>query len=263
MTKQRILSNLLLDTEQELHHAMVKMGNYGQRSGVGDKRENLIREFIRPFLPGCFDLKRGRIIDCKGLISSEFDLIVHHKDYCPYWFEDHWHERVFIPVEAVIATIEIKSRISKKQIENASNALDTLEPMKRFFKCFSHYKRTLPTASHRIFEDGICAFETTQGIEKIIGAIIYFDGLKAATVKKHLLNARAELCITWGIRNREALLKSMGMCVERHMNASILLFWTLLERIACAAERTTMVRPDFEKYSVLIAREMDPRVTEL
>lgn len=78
---------------------------------TGALAEAVLREFLQEHLPKGVSVEEGFIIDAKGGLSKQCDIIIydsHH--YAPFYRAG---QVVVVPVEAVIAVIEVKTSINK------------------------------------------------------------------------------------------------------------------------------------------------------
>lgn len=105
----RLLESFVEQTEARLK-AAVLLGHGGE---IGRAREQALRDLLGSFLPPSLGVTTGFVIDAHGGKSLQQDIIVHFADY---------HARFelagipLVPIEAVIAVIEVKSDASSKTV---------------------------------------------------------------------------------------------------------------------------------------------------
>lgn len=92
----------------------------------GRAREEIIRRFLAQLLPTSVRLDSGFVIDARGGVSKQIDLIVYRDGYHPV-FDVGGIKHVM--VEAVVATIQNKARITSKR--DLRSALDNIASVKR------------------------------------------------------------------------------------------------------------------------------------
>ncbi|WP_129600804.1 DUF6602 domain-containing protein [Anaerophilus nitritogenes] len=94
---------------------------------TGHCREEYWIGFFRKIIPQKFTLETGvMIIDSKGNVSNEVDIVVFDNQYTPYLF--NYGSLKFIPIEAVSIVIECKSTSwTQGGLENWSESIDELE----------------------------------------------------------------------------------------------------------------------------------------
>ena len=110
--------NIFWDDEK---NKLIHSGEYGSY------REELVKKWLRIFIPEKFGISSGFIINSKGQISSQCDLIIYDKDKTPK-IETIENQR-FFPVETVILIGEIKSDINS--INELNNYLLKLSEIKK------------------------------------------------------------------------------------------------------------------------------------
>ncbi len=95
-------------------------------SGVrGRVREILIKELFKPLLPSHIGISSGQIIACKsGKLSREQDIIIYDKSLLPAM--DFDADTAIVPIESVLYTIEIKSRLTKAELVSADSSAGEL-----------------------------------------------------------------------------------------------------------------------------------------
>lgn len=128
----------------------------------GQEGEGIVRKFLNDHLPKRFAVGSGFIIDKNDHVSRQADLVVYDALNCPlYRVSDH---ASIIPNDHVAALIEVKSRLDKKDLEDAA---------KKIFEAKS-LEKTLPPATPALVQ-----FET-------IGIVFAFDSpLNLETVADH------------------------------------------------------------------------------
>lgn len=85
-----------------------------QPTTQGSNREEIWKSMFERIIPQKFNIERGVfIVDSKGNISNEVDLAIYDEQYTPYIFK--YGMIKFVPVEAVAAVVECKSKSQKKE----------------------------------------------------------------------------------------------------------------------------------------------------
>lgn len=96
----------------------------------GTSRELIWLELFERLIPKKFKLARSVfIIDSDGHISAEVDIAIYDEQYTPYVF--NYGEMQFIPIEAVAAVVQSKSRSMDQSIlDNVTKWVETLQCLK-------------------------------------------------------------------------------------------------------------------------------------
>lgn len=75
------------------------------------------RGALSEFLPKRYAVSKAFILDSKGEVSDQIDLVIHDAHYCPLLFEQG--DQRFIPAESVYAVFEIKQELSSETVSYA------------------------------------------------------------------------------------------------------------------------------------------------
>jgi len=94
---------------------------------LGDAREKFISSILESFLPKTIVVGSGIIVDHKGDYSKQIDIIIYRNDF-PV-FRTLGNADVYL-LEGVIATIEVKSKLTKKAFKEA---LDNCKSVRNLF----------------------------------------------------------------------------------------------------------------------------------
>lgn len=107
------------------------LANVSHPLELGLAREKLLIEYLKRFVPERFGIDTGFIIDSKGNISKQIDIIIYDKVISPI-FELPGKLKYF-PVEAVVVIGEVKSTISdRKTLHYALENLVSVQRLDRF-----------------------------------------------------------------------------------------------------------------------------------
>jgi hypothetical protein len=93
---------------------------------LGSDREEIIRNFLRSYLPKRFEVSTGFVFDSKGSLSKQLDIIIADSSVCPR-FETVGGKR-FYPCECVVAVGQVKSSVTSSAKLN--DALENLRSVK-------------------------------------------------------------------------------------------------------------------------------------
>ena len=98
----------------------------GEKGGV---RERRVRDFLNDYLPKKYGVGSGHIIDKKGNVSLQEDIVIYDKLNSPVLNVDSNYQ-VF-PCETVYATVEIKSKLMQEEIEKCVKHASQLHKLDR------------------------------------------------------------------------------------------------------------------------------------
>lgn len=119
---QKMISIAATNMQSELQHQLID-----HPGETGTDREEIIRHFLRKYLPKRFDISTGFVFDSKGQVSKQMDIIIADSDTSPI-FESSGKKR-FYPCESVVAIGQIKSSLTSEA--KLINALENLESAKK------------------------------------------------------------------------------------------------------------------------------------
>lgn len=105
--------------------------NSGHSLHKGTPREAFIKEFLNDHLPETVAIGTGEIIDANSKPNesrNQFDIIVYQKNYPKLNFGGNINGFL---IESVIATIEVKSTITKVDLKNAIDAAKKCKNLKK------------------------------------------------------------------------------------------------------------------------------------
>ena len=95
----------------------------------GDVLEDAWRDLLRRYLPSRFSIESGFVIDAHDNTSEQIDCIV----YDSFWTPNLWGNRgyIFVPAEAVHGIFEIKPRVNKGCLREASQKVESVRSLYR------------------------------------------------------------------------------------------------------------------------------------
>lgn len=109
-------------------------------SAVADAMEDSIRASLEQVLPGGVAVGTGHVIDSKRRTSRQMDVILYEKHLCPIFNTSRDPGTSHYPCEGVIAVGEIKSRLGKRELDDAIKKIKSVKELERVFR--SHTGQT-------------------------------------------------------------------------------------------------------------------------
>lgn len=95
----------------------------------GSFRECIIKEFLRPFLPDCYGLSSGEIFSVDGDQSAQVDIVVYDAVFSTVLFRSGPLQ--LFPAESVFGAIEIKSDLSRGELDTACQNVASVKRLER------------------------------------------------------------------------------------------------------------------------------------
>lgn len=105
--------------------------NIKHTGAKGTERELNVATFIDGLLPDSYRATKGEVVDLRGRKSPQLDVVIFDSNKN---FPLYSGDTVVLPAEALLASVEVKSRLTANEVANsqdAARALKLLEPMKR------------------------------------------------------------------------------------------------------------------------------------
>ena len=135
----------------------------------GDSLENTWIEWLRTYLPNRYCVDKAIVIDSKGQLSHQIDLVIYDQTYTPFVFKQNGI--FYIPAEGVYAVFEVKPDLDKGNIIYAG---DKIESVRKLFR----------TTTKIIYRGKPY---NPRALTKILGGILTIETLiKDSTIETHL-----------------------------------------------------------------------------
>ena len=93
---------------------------------LGTEREEIVRDFLRSYLPRKFEVSTGFAFDAAGSISQQLDIIIADATTCPRF--ETTGKKHFFPCESIVAVGQVKSKITSAN--EFRRALENLQSVK-------------------------------------------------------------------------------------------------------------------------------------
>ncbi|MBI3656893.1 MAG: hypothetical protein HY232_10790 [Acidobacteria bacterium] len=114
------MQSVVAATRDVIDHALSK----------GIESESVLAEMLASFLPTRFDARKGFLIDAKGTQSHELDLILVDRNEIARMFDFKAFE--LVPVEAATACVEVKTSLTKAELEDTFVRFQKIQEMAFF-----------------------------------------------------------------------------------------------------------------------------------
>lgn len=152
------LHDLFLSLQQQLVAKLVTNRRNIKHSGTkGDATELCWLEMLNSYLPQRYHAAKAFVIDSKGQVSDQIDIVIFDRQYSPFLFNQD--NALYVPAESVYAVIEVKQDIDKTVIEYAGNKTASVRQLKRTSSPISHAGGEFPPKEHFEILSGIIALD--------------------------------------------------------------------------------------------------------
>lgn len=179
MTKEDAtgLRAILRWTAENLRRELDMIRKAYDHNGIkGTDAEERFKRFLARHLPDSIGITSGEVVDAHGGKSGELDVIVYDKRRTPMLFGDHDSRFRSVPVEGVIAAVEVKSKLTLDDVRNAVKSCRKLKQLQR-----SAYFQTNPLDAYEAkFREtpvyyGIFAFQSENTYAEILNGELLKD----------------------------------------------------------------------------------------
>lgn len=102
----------------------------------GDATELNWHEMLKHYLPQRYRVSKGFVLDARGFLSDQIDLIIHDTYFSPFLFNQDG--TLYIPAESVYAVLEIKQELSREMVLYAAEKAATVRRLQRTSVSFPH-----------------------------------------------------------------------------------------------------------------------------
>lgn len=137
-------------------------------------------EMLATYLPKRYCADCAFVIDSKGNISEQIDIVIFDRQYSPFILRQNGV--TYIPAECVYAVIEVKQDLSKKNIEYAQKKAASVRKLKRTSVSIPH--------AGGMYEPKKSA--------RILAGIVALDGKLSKQEQEKLSNAKEDGVLNFG-----------------------------------------------------------------
>ena len=124
----RLLDAVRLDAAA-IANRMRQSDLFMQMGDRGEFREQIIQEFLRPYLPPCYGLDPGEVFSSDGQQSAQVDIVVYDAVFSTVLFQSK--TRKLFPAESVYGSIEVKSTLSLSELDRACANVTSVKKLSR------------------------------------------------------------------------------------------------------------------------------------
>jgi hypothetical protein len=103
--------------------------NVKHPTAKGNVTESSWRRLLENYLPKRYAVESAFVIDSKGNISEQIDLVIFDRHFSPFLFRDDG--AIYIPAESVYAVFEIKQEATSKNVAYAAKKAESVRKLTR------------------------------------------------------------------------------------------------------------------------------------
>lgn len=137
MSKKINIQKLFTALDEEMRLKLSsKIDEIYHPTAKGDESELNWIGLLRAYLPERYTIDSGFVVDHKGNISEQIDIIIYDRHFTPFIFRGE--NVVYIPAEGVYAVFEVKPHFDKKNYDYGVKKLRSVKALKRTSASFAH-----------------------------------------------------------------------------------------------------------------------------
>ena len=176
----------------------------------GDVREGIVSDFLRKLLPACYGLGTGQVFSRDGRLSRQMDVVIYDTMYSLVFQQAR--EKLLIPCESVYGTVEIKTSLRTRDLQDAIQNSKSLHALKRE----ASDMRDLTPVNHLPIGDGLsydrtvrnpyfCVVFANDGntSESIMKALVKFPADQRSMLPDFIFNWKRQYIVSKATRNLE------------------------------------------------------------
>lgn len=234
---------------------------YKNRSGKGDIREDNLISCLKEILPELIGLTKGEVVDSSGRKSPEFDIVMYLRNSGIFRSYSTPNRKV-IPIEEILAVVEVKSFLKKEHISTFLKSLETIGSYDRFYDETETYQtiNKILGGKSDIFSTPVPANQSRRGIGRIRGFIFAYESSDIATLNGYLSDFESKnspisiLVLNKALWVPDIEANNWDLFIGED---SFMLFLNILLRVCEQSQRWTHVVPNYKEYFENAARAAD------
>jgi len=143
----------------------------------GTFREQILKNFLRPFLPGCYGVSGGQAFDNAGNISNQLDVVVYDSlfSYVAPYMDDF----IYFPCESVYGSIEIKSMLNKQSFVEAVANINSLKKLSRKGIDSYYVNPMKPLNINNVTWD-------IHAVNEYLGVVFAYESVSSSAILEHI-----------------------------------------------------------------------------
>jgi hypothetical protein len=144
------LADLMENAARELSVGIeASRAAFGHNLTKGEAVEAAVRDFFRKYYPQSIGVAHGQVVDAKGAMSKQLDVILYDAARTPILYTDRENEQRLIPVEGVIAAVEVKTKLVLADLPAIAESARVLKSLDRSAYYFS--ERSIVQTAQRAY----------------------------------------------------------------------------------------------------------------
>jgi Domain of unknown function (DUF6602) len=127
----KLYRSLMASSIQKTLDDMRATASYRNQLLKGRAREIFIANILRPYLNPTMGICTGMVTDSDGNHSAQIDIIIFDRNVVPPFLLTEGEG--IVPIESVLATVEVKSKLTSSEVQSAVENARSVKLLKPFF----------------------------------------------------------------------------------------------------------------------------------
>lgn len=225
--------------QSDFEEARIALDHPGLKGNVF---EEIFKKFLRKYLPRSLDISTGKIVDSKGKVSKQLDVIASDFAKTPILYEEG--EVRILPVECVYSVIEVKAKLDGKEINSIfENMLSvralqkiayktTMGPIKWEYNVYGKEWDILPI---NYFVFAFDSIDLGKAVQEIQSRIVKETLPEFSRIDSICVLNKGVICNKTKEGKFSALPEKDSTLVYNASSRALLLFYTLISEYLCEA----------------------------
>lgn len=131
MSSKGYLASLLARAETAMWREFEDAAAFDNTSDIGEVREQGLARFLSDRLPSKYKVARGEVVDAGGFQSGQTDILIYDGSSTAPLLTKR-NGLVLLPVEALLASIEVKSMLTREEFRKSVRGVGKLRDLRPF-----------------------------------------------------------------------------------------------------------------------------------
>lgn len=101
---------------------------------IGDAKEQAVLKRLASLFPPAVRVGRGHVIDAKGNVSRQMDIVISESQFCPEFRINDDPTCAYYPCQGVIAVGEVKSTLNREELRDIWDKAESVRKLRRYTK---------------------------------------------------------------------------------------------------------------------------------
>jgi len=141
----QVFSNSIAAAALELASKFLKSESFSHLGSRGSEREIPVQNFFKENIPAVYNVVKGEVVDLDEQHSPQLDVMIYDSTKNFAFYEG---ENYILPAEALLVSIEVKTKLDKNEIRKSFRAANLLRKLKPFGKTQPEHRTRGEPAGH-------------------------------------------------------------------------------------------------------------------